>query len=161
MSLCKPVSGRVSGAGMTGRDTAFEHEGYMANKKNSITNWIKSSAYDFKTAEHMFRTGRYIYVLFMCHLSLGKLLKAIYEAVLNKVPPKTHNLIFLSNAVNLELPESHLKTLESLNDLSIVTRYPEDFDALVKAFNKKRVEDYLARTKELLKWLKKDTRLKK
>ncbi len=133
----------------------------MANRKDAITNWIKSSNYDFKTAEHMFRTGRYIYVLFMCHLSLEKLLKAIYEAVLNKVPPKTHNLIFLSSAVNLEIPESHLKTLESLNDLSIVTRYPEDFDALIKAFRKKRVEDYFSRTKELLKWLKKDARLKK
>jgi len=28
--------------------------------KNRITNWIKSSNYDIKTAEHMFRTGRYI-----------------------------------------------------------------------------------------------------
>jgi len=106
----------------------------------------------------MFKTGRYIYVLFMCHLSVEKLLKGLYEVVLKKVAPKTHNLIYLSKTVGLELPRNHLETLESLNDLSIVTRYPEDIDALIKAFKKERVERYLKKTKELIKWLKKDKR---
>ena len=125
-----------------------------------VTNWIKSSQYDLKTAEHMFKTGRYIYVLFMCHLSAEKLLKGLYEAALKKVAPKTHNLIYLLNATGVELPDEHLETLESLNDLSIVTRYPEDIGAMVKAFKRKKVENYLQKTKELLKWLKKDKRLK-
>jgi len=122
---------------------------------------MKSSNYDIKTAEHMFKTGRYIYVLFMCHLSCEKLLKALYEEVCRRVPPKTHNLIYLSNAVRLEIPESHLRLLETLNDLSIVTRYPEDVDGLIRSFKKKRVEDYLKRTKAFLRWLKKELRLKK
>jgi HEPN domain-containing protein len=109
----------------------------------------------------MLKTGRYIYVLFMCHLSVEKLLKARYEAVLEKIPPKTHSLIYLSGAINLRAPESHLETLESLNDLSMVTRYPEDIDALVKAFKKSRVEEYLKKTKALLRWLRKDATLKK
>jgi HEPN domain-containing protein len=106
-------------------------------------------------------TGRYIYVLFMCYLSVEKLLKALYEAVVGNVPPKTHNLIYLSNAVNLKVPEDHLKLLESLNDLSIVTRYPEDIDGLVRAFKKDRAVEYFKRTREFLRWLKKDPRLKK
>jgi HEPN domain-containing protein len=97
----------------------------------------------------------------MCHLSVEKLLKALYEAVLGKVPPKTHNLIYLLNAINLKVPEDHLKLLESLNDLSIVTRYPEDIDGLVRAFKKDRAVEYFKRTKEFLRWLKKDLRLKK
>ncbi len=72
------------------------HEGIKMNK--SIANWLKSSQYDLKTAEHMLKTGRYIYVLFMCHLSVEKLLKALYETTLKKVAPKTHNLIYLLNA---------------------------------------------------------------
>ncbi|MBA3070896.1 MAG: HEPN domain-containing protein [Nitrospirae bacterium] len=63
-----------------------------------VANWIKSSQYDLKTAEHMLKTGRYIYVLFMCHLSVEKLLKGLYEAILKKIAPKTHNLIYLLNA---------------------------------------------------------------
>ncbi len=46
----------------------------MPKRKDRLANWIKSSDYDIKTAEHMFKTGRYIYVLFMCHLSVEKLL---------------------------------------------------------------------------------------
>lgn len=133
----------------------------MGKEKGSITNWIKSSDYDIKTAEHMFKTGRYIYVLFMCHLSCEKLLKALYESALGKIPPKTHNLIYLSNEIKFEVPEDHLRLLESLNDLSIVTRYPEDIDNLIRSFKKRRVEDYLRRTKDFLKWLKKEPRLKK
>jgi HEPN domain-containing protein len=133
----------------------------MKELKNNITNWIKSSNYDIKTADHMLKTGRYIYVLFMCHLSVEKLLKALYEADLRKIPPKTHNLIYLSKTINLKIPENHLQTLESLNDLSIVTRYPEDIDSLIKSFRKERVEEYLKKTKALLKWLRNDTRLKK
>lgn len=125
-----------------------------------ISNWIKSSNYDFKTAEHMFKTGRYVYVLFMCHLSVEKLLKALYETIFKKNAPKTHNLVYLLKASAIELPEKHLETLESLNDLSIITRYPEDIDAMVKAFKRKKVEDYLKKTKEMIKWLKKDKRLK-
>ena len=135
--------------------------GKLTYKKNSVANWVKSSDYDIITAEHMFKTGRYIYVLFMCHLSVEKLLKALYEAVLGKVPPKTHNLIYLSNIIGKKIPETHLNILESLNDLSIVTRYPQDIDDLIKAFRKKRVEEYLKRTMALLKWLRKDEKLKR
>jgi hypothetical protein len=53
------------------------------------------------------------------------------------------------------------KLLESLNDLSIVTRYPEDIDGLVRAFKKDRAVEYFKRTREFLRWLKKDLRLKK
>lgn len=100
-------------------------------------------------------------MLFMCHLSVEKLLKALYEVALKKIPPKTHNLVYLSKSIELEIPEKFLSTIESLNDLSIVTRYPEDMDSLVKAFKKERVSEYLNRTEGLLKWLKKDARLKR
>lgn len=127
----------------------------------SVVNWIESSNYDIKTAVHMFETKRYVYVLFMCHLATEKLIKALYEAITKEMPPKTHNLVLLLNKIALDVPEEHLKTIESLNDISIVTRYPEDIKALVKAFKKDRVGDYLQKTKRVLKWLKKDERLKK
>jgi HEPN domain-containing protein len=31
------------------------------------------------------------------------------------MPPKTHNLVFLLNKIALNVPEEHLKTIESLN----------------------------------------------
>ncbi len=89
-----------------------------------------------------------------------EVIKSPLRSCFKKIPPKTHNLIHLSKSIGLEIPEKFLSTIESLNDLSIVTRYPEDMDSLVKAFRKERVAEYLNRTKVLLKWLKKDARLK-
>ena len=31
--------------------------------------WLKQAAYDFDTAEYMLKGGRYLYAVFMCHLS--------------------------------------------------------------------------------------------
>uniref|UniRef100_A0A7C4YD27 HEPN domain-containing protein n=1 Tax=candidate division WOR-3 bacterium TaxID=2052148 RepID=A0A7C4YD27_UNCW3 len=38
--------------------------------------------------------GRYIYTVFMCHLSVEKALKGLYVKKFKKNPPKKHNLIF-------------------------------------------------------------------
>jgi HEPN domain-containing protein len=144
---------------------SYLHQNIMDEQKmtviKSIANWIESSNYDIKTADHMFETKRYVYVLFMCHLATEKLIKALYEATTKEVPPRTHNLVSLLDKIALDVPDEYLKTIESLNDVSIVTRYPGDIKALVKAFNKERAGDYLQKTKMVLKWLKKDERLKK
>ncbi len=43
--------------------------------ENTYNEWFLQSDYDLGTAEDMFRSGRYIYCFFMCHLSLEKALK--------------------------------------------------------------------------------------
>ena len=40
--------------------------------------WFFQSDYDLETAQHMLQTGRNIYCIFMCHLSLEKALKGLY-----------------------------------------------------------------------------------
>ena len=40
--------------------------------------WLKQADYDYETAEAMFKTGRYIYAIFMCHLAIEKTLKGLY-----------------------------------------------------------------------------------
>lgn len=37
--------------------------------------WFRQSDYDMDTAEYMYQGGRYIYTVFMCHLSIEKALK--------------------------------------------------------------------------------------
>ena len=66
--------------------------------------WFKQAVYDMKTAEIMFDNGRYIYAVFMCHLSLEKALKGLYTQRLKTVPPKIHNLIYLIERMNVSLP---------------------------------------------------------
>ena len=58
-----------------------------------LKNWLAMADYDLITAEQMLKTGRYVYVIFMCHLAIEKNLKAIVSTEIGKIPPKTHDLI--------------------------------------------------------------------
>src|SRR3989338_3705880 len=120
----------------------------------AIANWIKSSEYDIKTAEALYKSKRFVYVIFMCHLAVGKVLKAIVVHKTKKTPPKTHDLFYLVKLSSLDLPENYTPTLMHLNEASVPTRYPEDIAKLAKSYNKSAAHRYFKDTKELLKWLK-------
>ena len=43
---------------------------------DKVTYWIEMSDYDLETADAMLATDRYLYVGFMCHQTIEKILKA-------------------------------------------------------------------------------------
>jgi len=43
---------------------------------NKVTYWVELSDYDMKTAEAMLKSERYLYVGFMAHQAIEKILKA-------------------------------------------------------------------------------------
>ena len=86
--------------------------------------WLKQAKYDIESANVMMKGGRYIYCVFMCHLAIEKVLKALYVKVLNENPPKIHSLVYLAQRIKIELPLEIKDFLESLNELSIPTKYP-------------------------------------
>ena len=120
-----------------------------------VENWIASAQYDLKTADHMFTTHRYIYTIFMCHLAIEKLLKAKVQKNTKKIPPRTHNLRYLVEISKTTLPDQSLEFISKLSDVSIVTRYPEDFNKLLKVYTKKVAHEYLKLTKKVFIWIKK------
>lgn len=126
-----------------------------------VLNWVETSNYDIATACAMFKTKRYVYVIFLCHLAVEKLLKAIVCKVNQKIPPKTHDLFLLLKLSNLKIPKEHQLLVAHLNTASIPTRYPEDISKLTKQYNRVAAEKYLNETKGFLKWLRQIPELKK
>ena len=90
----------------------------------------------------MLKTGRYIYVIFMCHLAIEKLLKAVVAQIQEKHPPYTHDLYDLIERVRLDIPSQHQVIIAKLSEASVPTRYPEDVAALVKYYPKPIAEKY-------------------
>ena len=115
-----------------------------------VKNWLDSADYDLETAEHMFQTGRYIYTVFMYHLALEKALKAKVQEVTGTTPPKTHNLMHLVDLALLSPDQEMGKYLSKLSNLSIPTRYPEDFQKLVEAFTKEKTDEVFLRLKRCI-----------
>jgi HEPN domain-containing protein len=98
--------------------------------------WILQSDYDYETAEAMFSTARYVYAVFMCHLSIEKVIKSQYVKRLNKVAPKSHNLVWLAEEVKLEFPEILFRFMFQLNDASLPKRYPQELASSIKFYSK-------------------------
>jgi len=116
--------------------------------------WILQAEYDMETADIMFNTGRYFYAVFMCHLSIEKALKGIFLLKLGEIPPKTHNLIYLLNKINIKPNEYIRGIITKLNETNIVTRYPDDLKSLQKDYNRDVVANIMKRSKEVFEWIK-------
>src|SRR3990170_2300764 len=115
--------------------------------------WLTQANYDMDTADYMFRGGRYMYTVFMCHLSLEKALKGRYAEKLGKEPPKTHNLLYLLEKMKLTLPEDLFDFISTLNRVSVPTRYPDDLQRILKDYDKKKTKEVLDQSKQVLQWL--------
>jgi HEPN domain-containing protein len=116
--------------------------------------WLKQADYDMGTADYMFNGERYFYAVFMCHLSIEKALKGLYQKRLNELPPKVHNLIYLLNKIEIKLPEHIGRFLVKLNEASIITRYPDEIDKMQRDFTNPAVKDILSKSREALEWIK-------
>lgn len=123
-------------------------------KSKTPEEWFKQAVYDVDTADAMFKSGRYIYTVFLCHLSIEKALKGLYTLKYRDIPPKIHNLIYLTKKIGLLYPDVLKEFVTELNRVSIPTRYPEELKVLLVEYNKYRASNILRNTKRTLKWLK-------
>ena len=116
--------------------------------------WLKQADYDMETADAMYSSGRYFYAVFMCHLSIEKSLKGLYSKLLDKVPPKTHNLIYFLDKIQ-KRPERKLeKFIIRLNTASIATRYPDDLAKIQAAYTQEITREMINKSKDVLQWVK-------
>jgi HEPN domain-containing protein len=115
--------------------------------------WLKQAEYDMETADLMFSGGRFFYAVFMCHLAIEKALKGLYQKKFQKMPEKTHNLIFFLEQLQISPPEPVGKFIVRLNEASVATRYPETLEIISKNYSKKIAGDIINENREALIWI--------
>lgn len=121
--------------------------------KKEVQNWLDSARYDLETARHLFQAGRYIYTVFMCHLALEKALKAKVAEITGEEPPKTHDLEYLTGLAGLSLDREAEEFISGISNMSVVTRYPTDFQKMLKDFSEERVGFILSKSTEVFQWI--------
>lgn len=122
--------------------------------RKDTANWVQLSEYDLGTAHHMLATGRYLYVVFCCHLAMEKMLKAVATEVLQCSPPRTHDLLYLTKLSTLRLPQGLLEFVGTMNNVSVITRYPDDLASTLREYPESVVRSYLGRTEDVVQWLR-------
>src|SRR5438552_9999001 len=90
-----------------------------------INYWLNSSDDDFETMISLYDNKRYNWSLFVGHLLIEKLLKALYVKRNNEFPPFLHNLYRLSELCKLELNEEQQLFMVTTTTFNINTRYDD------------------------------------
>ncbi len=73
------------------------------DKERIVNHWIESSDKDFKTMLDLYKTQNNSWALFMGHLVIEKLLKALFVKCNDELPPLIHDLRRLCEKSNVML----------------------------------------------------------
>lgn len=122
-------------------------------KDEHIKYWLKSAQHDLESAKSIFDSGRFDWSLFVGHLALEKILKAIFvDKNDNKLPPKIHNLVRLAELSKIKLDEEQKFLLDKINDFNLQTRYPDYKLEFYKRCTKEYTTDYLGKIEDFYEW---------
>jgi HEPN domain-containing protein len=122
-----------------------------------IKYWTEIAEYDLITAKAMLETKRFLYVGFMCHQTIEKILKAMHVLKFpTETPPYTHDLLKLAKLTCIyeQMNEEQKNVIRTLQPLNIESRYPSYKDDIFSSLSKERCAFILNQTEGLCKWIK-------
>ncbi len=121
--------------------------------EKTIRYWTDGAAYDLETGKRLLETGRFPYALFLGHLAIEKILKAVVVKTTGEHAPYTHSLTFLISKAKIDTPETIIDQLAEYMEFHLEARYPDE----KKDFYKKCTEEFacnkFAEMEEVYKWL--------
>lgn len=125
------------------------------NKEKLIKYWTESSDDDFSTMLAMYEKKKFNWSLFVGHLMIEKLLKALFVKINDEYPPYIHNLLRLAEKCQIELNEEQRFFFITVTAFNINSRY----DDYKSSFKLKCTPEFTAAWIENLKtnreWIKK------
>ena len=118
--------------------------------------WLEDADYDLGSAKAMLDAGRLFFVIFMCHLTVEKLLKAVIVERQDVDPPRIHNLVALATRSGITILSEHRPLVNELDNMSVVTRYPDGRRAIAATLTQERASDIYDRTVGFAQWLRRE-----
>lgn len=116
-----------------------------------------TASYDLNTAKAMFKSGRYVYVAFMCQQSLEKLAKGLYNYYVDNNVPRVHNISFVLDKVlgvlKVEIEDDKYQLFDKLAAYYLQGRYPSFKEEISNLIDKEEAKKILEKTKEVYQWM--------
>jgi len=124
----------------------------------NVNYWLDIADYDIETARAMLNSGRLLYVSFMCHQAIEKVLKAVIarDCAEDEIPPKIHNLQKLAEKAGIlkKMSEEQKDVIGLLNPLNIQARYPEYKNRIAATLTNDICQKLIVETEGLFCWIK-------
>ena len=131
--------------------------------KEKLDYWVDKAEYDLVTAEALFGSGRWLYVVFMCQQAIEKLVKGLYIIFTNEDPPRIHDITKVLQIYAGKLPNAVSKDQYDLFDrllsFYLEGRYPEYLSKASDQVSNTDARELLDQTKEAYAWLMEQLRL--
>jgi len=77
--------------------------------EKTVSYWLSGAEYDLETAESLYQAGKYPYALFLGHLAIEKLLKALVVKETREHAPYIHSLPLLASKLTFKIPGQNRK----------------------------------------------------
>jgi len=124
------------------------------DKEKIISHWIESSDNDYNAMIDLYKTKHNNWALFMGHLVIEKLLKALYIKTKGEFPPMIHDLrrIFENSGIELE-PPMQIK-LDSISRFNINARYDDYNQSFYQLCTDNFTLEWIDKIKECRLWIK-------
>lgn len=125
------------------------------NNIDLMNYWIESSNEDYNVMLDLKEKNRNTYCLFFGQMVIEKLLKALYAKNNKGAPyaPKTHDLLYLAEKLNIELTEEQEITLNEITTFNLSTRYDDYKRAFYNKCTDEYTEEQINKIKEVKAWL--------
>jgi HEPN domain-containing protein len=127
---------------------------YAFDIDKTVSYWVESATYDLGVAKAMLKTKKYPYALFMGHLALEKLLKALVVKKTKAHAPFSHSLPYLLERSCIEMPESMRSMLSEFMEFHFEARYPDAGKAFYRKCTKVYADSRLKEIKMVFRWIK-------
>jgi HEPN domain-containing protein len=108
-------------------------EDKIENIDRIVNYWKNSSEQNYQTMKNLLKSKDYNWALFLGHLVLEKLLKALYVKIHQKHSVFTHDLLRLSKKIELKTSKDQEEWLDEISTFNINARYDnykQDFQRL-------------------------------
>ena len=125
----------------------------IENSDEIVKHWLESSDQDYITMKHLIESKDFCWALFMSHLVIEKILKALYVKKNQKHAIFTHDLLRLASKIELELTLENQEILDSITTFNLNARYDDYKQEFSKLCSKEFTEEWIVKIEELRLWL--------
>ena len=118
-----------------------------------IKHWRESSEQNYSTMLNLMKTKEYCWALFMGHLVIEKLIKALYVKKLHQHPVFKHDLLFLIKKIDVQLPENYDEWLDAITTFNLNARYDDYKQSFYKLCTPEYSKEWIEKIEILRQWL--------
>jgi AbiV family abortive infection protein len=131
------------------------------NSQRAIRSLLYGAQKDWEVAESLFKHKHYAHALFLCHLVLEKVLKALVLKRTKEFAPQIHDLRRLAEKAVLNFTKEQSQEFDIITTFNIRARYDDTKRTFYQKATQAYAKRYLDVSREMYKWLLKELRSKK